>query len=339
MDPMKSMDAATRKFIKDKHWQQLFNFLIMYVGSSPYHAPAIMSQLTHVQLGLGVHYVKGGMYKIAEAMAKVLEELSVEVRLNCEVEDILTSGSRAEGIRTKIGEEIMADIVVSNLEAIPCYKSLLADYHESSKEVEELSKYAPTVSGLVMLLGVDRTYDHLAHHNFFFSKDPKKEFRQIFDEKKLADDPTVYIGISSKSDSTQAPEGKENLFVLTHVPPLKEGEDWSQYKESYRIKVLDKLEKMGVTNLRNHIQYEYTFTPNDIQGLYGANGGSIYGTVTDRKLNGGFKIPNKSRVLSNMYFVGGSTHPGGGVPMVTLSGQLTAESILDEQMKVNRFIG
>jgi diapolycopene oxygenase len=339
MDPMKSMDAANRKFIKDKHLQQLFNFLIMYVGSSPYHAPAIMSQLTHVQLGLGVHYVKGGMYKIAEAMAKVLEELDVEVRLNCEVEDILTSGSRAEGVRTKIGEEMMADIVVSNLEAIPCYKSLLADYHESSKEVDELTKYAPTVSGLVLLLGVGRKYDHLAHHNFFFSKDPKKEFRQIFDEKKLADDPTIYVGISSKSDSTQAPEGKENMFVLTHVPPLKLGEDWTQYKESYRLKVLDKLEKMGVTNLRDHIEYEYTFTPNDIQTLYGANGGSIYGTVTDRKLNGGFKIPNKSRVLSNMYFVGGSTHPGGGVPMVTLSGQLTAELILDEQVKVNRFIG
>jgi len=339
MDPMKSMDAANRKFIKDKHLQQLFNFLIMYVGSSPYHAPAIMSQLTHVQLGLGVHYVKGGMYKIAEAMAKVLEELDVEIRLNCEVEDILTTGSRAEGIRTKIGEELLADIVVSNLEAIPCYKSLLADYHESAKEVDELSKYAPTVSGLVLLLGVDREYDHLAHHNFFFSKDPKKEFKQIFDENKLADDPTIYIGISSKSDPTQAPEGKENLFVLTHVPPLKEGEDWTQYKESYRLKVLDKLEKMGVTNLRDHIEYEYTFTPNDLQALYGANGGSIYGTVTDRKLNGGFKIPNKSRVLSNMYFVGGSTHPGGGVPMVALSGQLTAELIINEQVKVNRFIG
>ncbi|MCA1062895.1 phytoene desaturase family protein [Rossellomorea sp. AcN35-11] len=339
MDPMKSMDAANRKFIKDKYWQQLFNFLIMYVGSSPYHAPAIMSQLTHVQLGLGVHYVKGGMYKIAEAMAKVLEELGVEVHLNCEVEDILTSGSRAEGVRTKIGEELKGDIVISNLEAIPCYKSLLGDHHSSQKEVDELSKYAPTVSGLVLLLGVDRKYDHLAHHNFFFSEDPRKEFRQIFDENKLADDPTIYIGISSKSDQTQAPEGKENLFVLTHVPPLKEGEDWSQYKESYRLKVLEKLEKMGVTNLRNHIEYEYSFTPNDLQNLYGSNGGSIYGTVTDRKLNGGFKIPNKSRVLSNMYFVGGSTHPGGGVPMVSLSGQLTAELIIDEQVKVNRYIG
>ena len=203
----------------------------------------------------------------------------------------------------------------------------------------KLSKYAPTVSGLVLLLGVDRTYDQLAHHNFFFSKDPRKEFKQIFDEKKLADDPTVYIGVSSKTDATQAPKGKENLFVLTHVPPLKEGEDWRIYKDRYREKILDKLERMGVSNLKEHIEYEYTFTPNDLENLYGANGGSIYGTVTDRKLNGGFKVPNKSRILSNMYFVGGSTHPGGGVPMVTLSGQLTAELIMEEQVKVNRFIG
>ncbi|MBV6685827.1 phytoene desaturase [Bacillus sp. JRC01] len=339
MDPMKSMDAATRKFIKDKHLRQLFNFLIMYVGSSPYQSPAIMSQLTHVQLGIGVHYVKGGMYKIAEAMEKLLGELGVDVRLRCEVEDIVTTGSRAEGVRTKLGEVVPADLVISNLEAIPAYQSLLGELPEAKTEVEELSKYAPSVSGLVMLLGVDKTYDHLSHHNFFFSEDPKKEFHQIFEEKKMADDPTVYIGISSKTDPSQAPVGKENLFILTHVPPLKKGEDWSRHEEAYREVILNKLERMGVEGIREHIEFEYTFTPNDIQKLYGSNGGSIYGTVTDRKLNGGFKVPNKSRILSNVYFVGGSTHPGGGVPMVSLSGQLTAELILEEQAKDGRATG
>lgn len=129
---------------------------------------------------------------------------------------------------------------------------------------------------------------------------------------------------------TQAPERKENLFILTHVPSLKEGEDWNVIEEQYRDVVLTKLEAMGLEGLRDSIEFEERFTPNTIQQLYGANGGSIYGVATNRKKNGGFKIPARSQILSNLYFVGGSTHPGGGVPMVTLSGQLTADAINED---------
>ncbi|MDX8291400.1 phytoene desaturase family protein [Metabacillus indicus] len=333
MEPLKSMDGVTRKHFKNKKIRQLFNFLIMYIGSSPYHAPAVLSQLTHVQLGLGVYYVEGGMYNIALAMNKLLHELGADILLNTKAERIVTEGSRAAGVELADGRILHADIVVSNLEAIPAYNTLLKDKAGSSQKASDLQKYEPTVSGLVMLLGVDRTYENLAHHNFFFSEDPEKEFHQIFNEGKLADDPTVYVGISAKSDPTQAPAGKENLFVLTHVPPLKEGENWEFRKETYRAQILDKLERMGMTGLREHIEFEYTFTPNDLQSLYGANGGSIYGVATDRKKNGGFKIPSKSTLLENLYFVGGSTHPGGGVPMVTLSGQLTADLIAEHEDK------
>ncbi|MBM7702026.1 phytoene desaturase family protein [Metabacillus iocasae] len=341
MDPMKSMDASTRKYIKDEHLRQLFNFLVMYIGSSPYNTPAILSQLTHVQLGLGIYYVQGGMYKIAEALGKVLNELGVEIRLNTAVKEIVTNGHRASGLLLQTGEMIPADLVVSNLEVIPTYKTLLKEHPQAKREVEHLSKYEPTVSGLVLLLGVNRKYEKLAHHNFFFSKDQRVEFDTIFNKKEIADDPTIYVGISSKSDSTQAPEGKENLFVLTHVPPLKDGQDWTDIQAHYREMILTKLERMGMEDLRKSIEFEYTFTPNNLQELYGANGGSIYGVVTDRKKNGGFKIPSRSHLLSNLYFVGGSTHPGGGVPMVTLSGQLTADAINEDlkMPRINREIG
>ncbi len=202
-----------------------------------------------------------------------------------------------------------------------------------------MEKFSPTVSGLVLLLGVNRKYDELAHHNFFFSEDPEVEFHTIFNEGKPALDPTIYIGVSSKTDTTQAPQGKDNLFVLTHVPPLKEGETWDEYKDIYREKVLSKLERMGLEGLSSSIEFEYCFTPNDLMNLYGANGGSIYGVVTDRKKNGGFKIPCRSKLLDNLYFTGGSTHPGGGVPMVTLSGQLTADAINEDWEQVNKSIG
>lgn len=331
MDPLKTMDTVTRKHFKNKKIRQLFNFLIMYLGSSPYQAPAVLSQLTHVQLGIGVYYVEGGMYNIALAMNKLLHELGADIMLNTKVERIITEGTRATGVELENGRIIEADLIVSNLEAIPAYRTLLNTNEPSHQKTSDMQKYEPTVSGLVLLLGVNRTYDKLSHHNFFFSENPEKEFQQIFNEGVPADDPTVYVGISAKSDPTQAPAGKENLFVLTHVPPLKNGENWETKKGTYRELILSKLERMGMTDLRNQIEFEYSFSPNDLERLYGSNGGSIYGVTTDRKKNGGFKIPSKSSMLQNLYFVGGSTHPGGGVPMVTLSGQLTADLIAENE--------
>lgn len=333
MDPMKTMHQTTNRFLKDKHLRQLFDFFIMYIGSSPYAAPAVLSQLIYVQMGLGIYYVEGGMYRIAEGMLKLLDELGVEVRTSAPVAQINTVGQTATGVTLEDGNVIEADLIVSNLEAIPAHQTLLQHHPKSADRVKDLAKYEPTVSGLVLLLGVDKVYDQLLHHNFFFSEDPDKEFNDIFVEGKPTDDPTVYIGVSSKTDPGQAPQGKENLFVLTHVPPLKPGESFELQKAAYRDLVLNKLERMGLTELRQHIEFEYTFTPDDIQHLYGSNGGSIYGIVTDRKLNGGFKIPSKSKLLDNLYFVGGSTHPGGGVPMVTLSGQLTAD-LIKEQLSI-----
>ncbi|MFD2613110.1 phytoene desaturase family protein [Paenibacillus gansuensis] len=330
MDPLRSMDQVTGKYIKDPHLRQMFNFFIMYVGSSPYGAPAVLSQLIHVQLGLGIFYVKGGMRKIAEAMLKVLAEMGTEVRTHAKVTEIQTAGTKAAGVKLESGETLQADLIVSNLEAIPAYRTLVKNHGQAEKAAEKLKKYAPTVSGLVLLLGVNKSYEKLLHHNFFFSQDPEREFSDMFEKGIPTEDPTVYVGVSSKSDPTQAPQGKENLFVLTHVPPLKDGESWQPHRERYRELVLDKLERNGLTGLRKSIEFEYQFTPDDLQSLYGANGGSIYGVVTDRKMNGGFKIPSRSELLSNLYFVGGSTHPGGGVPMVTLSGQLTADLIRED---------
>ncbi|ANE47634.1 phytoene desaturase [Paenibacillus swuensis] len=330
MDPLRSMDQVTSRYLKDPHLRQLFNFMIMYIGSSPYGAPAILSQLTYVQLGLGIYYVEGGMRNIAEGMLRLLGELGVEVRTGSKVTEITSNGKQASGVVLESGEQLSAELIVCNLEAIPAHQTILETHPQAAKTSAKLEKFAPTVSGLVLLLGVNRRYDHLAHHNFFFSKNQEQEFHDLFTAGIPPEDPTVYVGISSKSDASQAPAGKENLFVLTHVPPLKQGESWESFRETYREKVLTKLERMGLEGLRESIEFEYQFIPDDLRRLYGSNGGSIYGVVTDRKMNGGFKIPSRSELLDNVYFVGGSTHPGGGVPMVTLSGQLTADLIQND---------
>ncbi|WP_173917825.1 NAD(P)/FAD-dependent oxidoreductase [Halobacillus sp. Marseille-Q1614] len=328
MDPLSTVAKATHKQFNNKYLEQLFNFFVMYVGSNPYSAPAILNQLVYVQLGLGIHYVKGGMYQIAEGMKMLMEELRVDIHLNTPVEQLVVEGEKVTGVQTEDGNIHTADVVVSNLEAIPAYRQLAPKSSKVKKERKALEKeFKPTVSGLVLLLGVNKRFENLKHHNFFFSEDPEIEFKEIFDKGVPADDPTVYIGISSRTDGTQAPAGKDNLFVLTHVPPLKNGKRKSQDWDHYREVVLDKLERMGMEGLRDSIEFEHRFTPEDLESLYGPNGGSIYGIASDKKTNGGFKIPAKSQVYDNLYFAGGATHPGGGVPMVTLSGQLTADLI------------
>ncbi|WP_332310335.1 phytoene desaturase family protein [Metabacillus litoralis] len=339
MEPMKTTNQSTKKFFKNKKIQQLFNYLTMQSGSSPYQAPANLSNLAHIHLGLGSYYVEGGIFKIAEALSKILHELQVNVHLNSKVKRIVTQNSYAHAIELENGCLFEADIVVSNLEAVPTYDTLLNNQPITPEEHNGLEKYPPTVSGLLLLLGVNKTYSHLAHHNFFFSESPKKEFQQIFTEGIPATDPTIYVGISAKTDPNLAPIGKENLYVLTHVPSLKKDETWEEKKDEYRQIILNKLERMGIEGLKENIEYEYTLTPNDFQQDYGANGGSLYGVVSDRKKNGGFKIPSRSPLLKNLYFVGGSTHPGGGIPLVTLSGQLTADLILEQDLKYKKGIG
>ena len=328
MDPMKTVHQTTSQYFNSEKVQQLFDFLVMYVGSSPYDAPAILTQLAHVQLGLGVWYIEGGLYNLARAEQRVLEELGVKILLQTEVERIDAPSGVATGVILKDGSRMSADVVVCNLEVPTAWRTLLKDHPKRAAVLSEISKFSPSVSGLVLLLGLDTQYPELAHHNFFFSSQPEVEFSQVFQHAVPAQDPTIYIGVSARSDSTQAPVGKDNLFVLTHVPPLAEGEDWSSQAARYREVVLAKLEHMGLKDLRTHIEWEYQFTPNELKQLYGAHGGSIYGVVSDRKRNGGFKIANQSSEVRNLYFVGGSTHPGGGVPMVSLSGYLTAQAIL-----------
>lgn len=324
-DVFRSMDQGVRRFIKDPKLVDVLNYFIKYVGSSPYDAPALMNLLPYIQFGYGLWYVKGGMYGMAEGLQKLAEELGVTIRVTAEVAEIQHSAGRATAVRLLDGTVIPADIVVSNMEVIPAYKKLL----DNQKEAKRLQRFEPSCSGLVLHLGVDTIYPQLAHHNFFYSDHPKEHFNAVFHDNKLSDDPTIYLVAPVKSDPTQAPPGCEIIKILPHIPHLNPeqpltAEDYAALRE----RVLIKLERMGLTDLRKHIVCEEYWTPVDIEQRYYSNQGSIYGVVADRFKNLGFKIPQRSKDISNLYFVGGSVNPGGGMPMVTLSGQLVRDKIL-----------
>lgn len=225
------------------------------------------------------------------------------------------------------GTMLTADYFVSNMEVIPVYERLL---EEDSSYVKKLKKkFEPASSGLVMHLGVKKSYPQLRHHNFFFAENMKQQMQSIFHKHELPEDPVIYLVNVNKTDPSQAPEGHENIKVLPHIPYIRDQKPFTQQDyEQFAEKVLIKLERMGLHDLRENIVTKDVWTPEDIRRMYGSDRGAIYGTVSDRKKNKGFKHPKQSERYNNLYFVGGTVNPGGGMPMVTLSGQLVGKKIV-----------
>jgi len=325
-DPLRTMHGGVKRFLRTRHMQDIFDYFIKYVGSSAYHSPAFMNCLPTIQFRYDLWYVDGGLYNIAVGLQRLMNELGVAVRLNSEVTEIRKEGHRVTGLVTKDGIFHSADILVSNMEVIPAYKRLL---REDETFMHTLDRFEPSCSGLVLELGLDCQYPQLAHHNFFFSGNQREHFHTVFRKRQLPPDPTIYLVAASKTDPTVAPPGCDCLKILPHIPHIEDvhpltREDYLAFKE----RVVDKLERMGLTDLRKHVVFEHCWTPLDIRQQYYSNQGAIYGVVSDRFKNLAFKAPKQSTKYPNLFFVGGSVNPGGGMPMVILCGQNVAKKIV-----------
>ncbi len=326
-DLFRTMHGGVSRFLKTRYLQDVFDYFIKYVGSSAYHSPAFMNCLPTIQFRHDLWYVDGGLYNIALGLQRLMDELGVVVRLNSEVAEIRRQGAQVTGIATREGTFHAADILVSNMEVIPAYERLL---REDPAFLRTLDRFEPSCSGLVLELGLDRQYPQLAHHNFFFSDHQREHFHTVFRKRQLPPDPTIYLVAASRTDPTVAPAGCDCLKILPHIPHIDDAhpltrEDYLAFKE----RVVDKLERMGLKDLRKHTVFEHCWTPLDIREQYYSNKGSIYGVVSDRFKNLAFKAPRQSTRYPNLFFVGGSVNPGGGMPMVVLCGQNVARKIVD----------
>ncbi|MFH1732188.1 MAG: phytoene desaturase family protein [Planctomycetota bacterium] len=326
-DLFRTMNDGVRRRIRNPHLADIVNFFVKYVGSSAYDAPAVLNLLAHVQCEYGLWYVEGGMYELARALGQLAEEAGVRMHFGSEITALDHDGCRVVAAQSASGERVEAEWFVCNMEVIPAYERLL---DEPPSFLRKLKKFEPACSGLVLHLGTDRVYPELAHHNFFFSRNPQKHFADVFHRKVLPEDPTIYLVAPTRTDPTQAPEGCDNIKVLPHIPHLQDRPFAADEIAALRERVLDKLERMGLTDLRRHVIVEDMWTPEDIQRRYYSNCGAIYGVVSDRKKNLGFKAPKKSTKYANLYFVGGSVNPGGGMPMAALSGQQVRDRIVAE---------
>lgn len=333
MDWSSSMAGAIDRRVQHLHMRDILAYFIKYVGSSANDSPGFMNLMPNIQLQFGLWYIQGGLYELARAFERRLKELDVELKLGFEAVKIITHGANATGVllRSRDGEQTQldADCVVSNMEVIPACEKLLG---LSPRAMKKLERFEPACSGIVLHLGLDRVYPQLAHHNFFYSRNQRGHFDRVFREKRLPDDPTIYLVAPTRSDPTQAPPGCDNIKILPHIPYLSDAHPYTREDcEALKELCVNKLERMGLTDLRKHIVVEDFWTPFDIEQRYASNRGSIYGVVCDRRKNFAFKAPKRSKDFRNLFFVGGSVNPGGGMPMVSLSGQHVARMILEQE--------
>jgi diapolycopene oxygenase len=334
LDYLRSMSGSIYKRLSNRYLRDIFEYFIKYVGSSALDSPAFMNLMPTIQMDFGLWYVAGGLYQIGHAFRRRLEETGVTLCLEHEVERIDYTGSTATGVQVRNSHgnlrTLPADYVVSNMEVVPAMQRLL---HTPASTIKKL-RFEPSCSGIILHLGLDQIYPQLAHHNFFYSDNLHEHFRRIFRDKKLPDDPTIYVVAPTRSDPSQAPPGCDNIKILPHIPSIDDSHSYT--REDYialKELCLDKLERMGLTDLRKHIIVEDFWTPFDIESRYNSNRGSIYGVVCNRRRNFAFKAPKQSPQFHNLFFVGGSINPGAGMPMVTLGGQHVARMIIEQAAK------
>ena len=316
-----SMAKMNHKWLNNPHAEQYFNRFATYNGSNPYQAPATLNVISYLEHFEGAFYPEDSMISINQSLVGAAEKLGVVFRLNQNVQEIQIVNKKAQGI---IANEKFhpADVVISNADVYSTYKYLIPN-----KPIpKNIAQQERSSSAMIFYWGINKTFDELDVHNILFSKDYKMEFEEIWKHKTISQDPTVYINISSKYNPNDAPKGKENWFVMINVPGNLEI-DWKKEKENIKSRIIQKINTLLKTNIEKYIVEEDTLSPFDIQNKTASHLGALYGSASNQKLAAFFRQANKMSIASNLYAVGGSVHPGGGIPLCLLSAKITAEMI------------
>jgi phytoene desaturase len=332
----KTVAEAVRAHVPEPRVAQMIDHFTQYVGSAPDLSPAVLCGIAHMQTQEGIWYPLGGTGAVPKALAKLALELGVELRTGTGVRRILfeEAARQVTGIETDNGEQIPFAAVISNADSVRTHRELL--HGVPQRRFEKRRSYEPACSGVVLYLGLDRAYDHLAHHNFVFSRDAHEEFEWIYKKGEPAPDPTCYVCAPSRSEPGVAPPGGEALYILVHTPYLRPHHDWKQMLPSYRETILRKLATTGdMADLERRIRFEAHLTPQDIHDRYRVLNGAIYGLASHGRMMGAFKPANRSPDIRGLYLAGGAAHPGPGMPMVLMSGWIAADT-LDRDGVVDR---
>lgn len=321
LDFLRTMHAANRKDFTDERFVRIFDRYATYNGSDPYRAPATLNMIAHLENNIGAYFPRRGMYDIAEQLFRLAVRHGVGFCFGSRVEKVLVEHGRAVGIQAD-GIRENYDIVVSDSDARHAAEQLVPD-HPLRRRIK---RREPSSSALIFYWAVNRTHPQLEVHNILFGNDYREEFRSLFRGHNLSDDPTVYIFVSSKMVPGDAPAGAENWFVMVNAP-ADTGQDWQRTVEAARKSILRKIARSLGTDLVKHIVGETTATPRTIARNTLSYGGSLYGPASNSALAAFLRHPNSLRSIEGLYFVGGSVHPGGGIPLCMAGAKIAADKI------------
>ena len=317
----KSLHQANTQSFSSPHLIQLFDRYATYNGSDPYQTSGIMTLIQHLESAYGTFVPKKGMVSITESLFGLAKRLGVKFSFETGVKEIKVKLGVVSGIKTNSGS-FSSDYVISNMDVFHTYKKLLPN------EIPPINrlKQERSSSAVIFYWGIKQSFPDLDLHNIFFSKNYKKEFQAIFKDKTVSEDPTIYINITSKEVDGDAPKGCENWFIMINTP-ADHGQDWTQIVNRLRSHIITNISKRLNVDLKNLIVCEEVLTPPDIESKTQSYMGALYGASSNDTMAAFLRHPNFSNRIKNLYFCGGSVHPGGGIPLCLLSAKIVDELI------------
>jgi phytoene desaturase len=326
-------------YFDDPRLKAAFTFQDVYMGLSPFEAPATFSMMPYTELAHGVWYPKGGMYSIVEALTKLAQRAGVAFEFDAPVARIEVNGDQARGVLLTDGRHVECDAVLANADLPYVYKDLLP----KDGEAERLERKRFSCSVISFFWGVDQSYEQLPPHTLFLADDYRANFDSIIRDLDLPTSPCLYVHAPARLDSAMAPKGQDSLIAIVPVGHISEngeqakhaaerqcGQDWAAIRDVARQHVFRRLASLGITDLEAHIKFEVNYTPLSWRKRYNLVKGSTHGLCHNLTQLGYFRPRNKHARYHNLYFVGASTHPGTGMPTAMVSGRLAAQRIVDE---------
>ncbi len=320
-----------RRFFKDPRLQMAFTFQDMYMGLSPYNSPATYSLMQYTELGDGLWYPMGGMYRVTERLTGIAEKLGVRFLYNAPVEKILVEGAAATGVQLEDGRVLSADTIVANADLGYVYRRLLPDARAADRI--DCKEYG--CSTIMFYWGLDRQYSQIGPHNLFLNGDYRQSFEDIFKKMRMSDEPNFYIHAPVRMDPGMAPAGHDTWYIAVPVGRINDkiSQDWPAMQARARAFILQRLAGLGLADVEAHIQVEVSFVPGNWQKRLNLPYGSTHGLSHKLTQMAYLRPHNRHSRYHNLYFVGASTHPGTGVPTVLISARLAARRVLEEMPK------
>ncbi|WP_299288248.1 1-hydroxycarotenoid 3,4-desaturase CrtD [uncultured Mucilaginibacter sp.] len=324
IDAFRSMHQANHAFFTDEKMVQYADRFATYNGSNPFKAPATLNVIPHLEQHFGAYFPDGGMYQITLSLVALAERLGVKFHYNSPVEKIVIERNEVKGVKSEERGFVPADVVISNADVYFTYKKLLADHPKLLPK--RILKQERSSSALIFYWGINKAFPQLDLHNIFFSSDYRQEFEHIWKQKNISPDPTIYLNISSKYEAKDAPQGCENWFTMINVPS-NQGQDWDKLITEARENIIQKLSKALGEDIDKLIVCENILDPRSIENKTSSYQGSLYGTSSNSQFAAFLRHANKSSKIKNLFFCGGSVHPGGGIPLALLSAKIVGDWI------------